>query len=134
MASIAVRRHSDKFVLLLIDMTFIARGCHVRTEERELCAVVTLRHIGHQPGRRRVAAIACGTEFSAVHVHMTIEALCWRAAKLEIAVALPAIQPSMEPFESESRPFMVELHRRDKLFPGGRLVTILAGDLQITMW
>jgi hypothetical protein len=106
---IAVRRHAHVFVLLLIDVTGLAWGRHVGAKEREPGAVVALRHIRHQPCRRRVASIAGGAKLAPVNVLVAIGALGRCATEFQTGVALPAIQTNMQPFEPEPRGVMVEL-------------------------
>src|SRR5512140_991324 len=54
MTAKALRRHAHIFILLLVDMASFARSRHMRSEQGELRAIMALRHIGHQPGRRRM--------------------------------------------------------------------------------
>jgi hypothetical protein len=90
-ATNAIDRDIDVFVLLLVHMACLAGDADVRSHQRESRAVVPLGHIRDEPGLRRVAAIARVAQLGAVDVCMAICARCRCRIKHQCRMALLAL-------------------------------------------
>lgn len=80
---ITIGRSPPVFIPLLVDMAIPAGRTAVRAKEGKSRLGMPLGHIGNQPALRAVTALACGTQFTAVNVVVTVFALPGHAPEFQ---------------------------------------------------